>query len=55
MTRAGRGGRFTPVQVGLIALVVLVICVFVAFTKDVPFTSAFQVSAVFKNVAATLP
>jgi phospholipid/cholesterol/gamma-HCH transport system substrate-binding protein len=49
MTRAGRGGRFTPVQVGLIALVVLVICVFVAFTKDVPFTSAFQVSAVFKN------
>ena len=49
MTRAGRGGRFTPLQVGLIAIVVLVVCVFLAFTKDIPFTSSFEVSAVFKN------
>ena len=49
---AGRGAAAAsrPCEVGLIALVVLVSsCVFVAFTKDVPFTSAFQVSAVFKN------
>jgi phospholipid/cholesterol/gamma-HCH transport system substrate-binding protein len=49
MRRAGRGGRFSALQVGLIAVVVLVICVFLAFTKDIPFTSPFQVSAVFEN------
>jgi ABC-type transporter Mla subunit MlaD len=36
-------------QVGLVALVVLVICTFLAFSKDIPFTSPFQVSAVFED------
>jgi phospholipid/cholesterol/gamma-HCH transport system substrate-binding protein len=49
MRRAAQRGRFTAYQVGLIAIVLLVIAVFLAFTKDIPFTTPFQVSAVFEN------
>jgi phospholipid/cholesterol/gamma-HCH transport system substrate-binding protein len=49
MRRAPGRGRFTAFQVGLIAIVVLAICVFLAFSKDIPFTKPFQVSAVFEN------
>ena len=49
MRTARHGGRFTPLQVGLIALVVILIAVFLAFTKDVPFTRPFEVKAVFEN------
>jgi phospholipid/cholesterol/gamma-HCH transport system substrate-binding protein len=49
MRTARHGGRFTPLQVGLIALVVIVIAVFLAFTKDVPFTRPFELKAVFEN------
>ena len=49
MRTARHGGRFTPLQVGLIALVVILIAVFFAFTKDVPFTRPFEVKAVFEN------
>ena len=49
MRTARHAGRFTPLQVGLIALVVIVIAVFLAFTKDVPFTRPFELKAVFEN------
>jgi phospholipid/cholesterol/gamma-HCH transport system substrate-binding protein len=42
-------GRFTPVQAGLIALAVIVVLTLLAFTKDIPFTKPFEVSAVFEN------
>jgi len=41
--------RFTPYQVGLIALVVIVIAVFLGASKDIPFTRPFQLKAVFEN------
>ncbi len=49
MRTARHAGRFTPLQVGLIALVVIVIAVFFAFTKDIPFTRPFELKAVFEN------
>src|SRR5262245_1004510 len=42
-------GRFTPFQVGLIALVVILIFTYLGFTKDIPFTRPFEVSAIFEN------
>jgi phospholipid/cholesterol/gamma-HCH transport system substrate-binding protein len=42
-------GRFTPYQVGLIALVVIVIVTFLAFTKDIPFTKPYELKARFTN------
>lgn len=47
--RGGRRERFSAFQVGLIALVVLAIGAFLAFTKDVPFTKPFELKAVFEN------
>jgi ABC-type transporter Mla subunit MlaD len=41
--------RLTPYQVGLIALVVIVIAVFLGASKDIPFTRPFQLKAVFEN------
>jgi phospholipid/cholesterol/gamma-HCH transport system substrate-binding protein len=43
------GGRFTALQVGLIALVLIVIASFLAFTKDIPFTKPFELKARFEN------
>jgi phospholipid/cholesterol/gamma-HCH transport system substrate-binding protein len=42
-------GRFTPLQAGLIALGVLIVFSVLAFTKDIPFTQPYEVSAVFEN------
>jgi ABC-type transporter Mla subunit MlaD len=42
-------GRFTPFQAGLIALVVIVIFTYLGFSKDIPFTRPFEVSALFTN------
>lgn len=42
-------GRFTPFQAGLIALGILIVFTLLAFTKDIPFTKPFEVSAVFEN------
>jgi ABC-type transporter Mla subunit MlaD len=42
-------GRFSPFQVGLIALIVLVVGAFLGFSKDIPFTRPFEVKAVFEN------
>jgi phospholipid/cholesterol/gamma-HCH transport system substrate-binding protein len=38
-----------PVTIGLIALVIVVIAVFLGFTKDIPFTTPFEVKAVFQS------
>src|SRR5215210_8746949 len=44
--RRGPGSRFTPLQVGLIALV---IGTFLGASKDIPFTRPYQLKAVFEN------
>jgi phospholipid/cholesterol/gamma-HCH transport system substrate-binding protein len=41
--------RLTAYQVGLIALVVILIGVFLGASKDIPFTRPFQLKAVFEN------
>jgi virulence factor Mce-like protein len=53
-TRSRREGR-SPFAVGLIALVVIVILVFLGFTKDVPFTRPFEVKAVFRSSNSLRP
>jgi phospholipid/cholesterol/gamma-HCH transport system substrate-binding protein len=47
-TRRRREGR-SPFAVGVIALVVIAILVFLGFTKDIPFTTPYQVKAVFTS------
>jgi phospholipid/cholesterol/gamma-HCH transport system substrate-binding protein len=47
--RRVRGGRLSTFQIGLIALVVIVIGAFLAFTKDIPFTRPFELKATFEN------
>ncbi len=47
--RRSQQSRLTPYQVGLIALVVIVIGVFLGASKDIPFTRPFQIKAVFEN------
>jgi phospholipid/cholesterol/gamma-HCH transport system substrate-binding protein len=42
-------GRWTPYQAGLIALVVIVIATWFAFTKDIPFTNPYELKATFEN------
>jgi len=42
-------GRFSAFQAGLIALVVIVIVSFLAFTKDIPFTKPYELKARFTN------
>jgi phospholipid/cholesterol/gamma-HCH transport system substrate-binding protein len=43
------GGRFTPFQAGLVGLVLIVVCAYLGFTKDIPFTRPYELSAVFQN------
>jgi phospholipid/cholesterol/gamma-HCH transport system substrate-binding protein len=38
-----------PVMLGLIALIVVVVALFLGFTKDIPFTRPFEVKAVFQS------
>jgi phospholipid/cholesterol/gamma-HCH transport system substrate-binding protein len=42
-------GRFSKFQVGLVALVVIAIVTFLAFTKDIPFTKPYELKARFTN------
>ncbi len=42
-------GRFTPFQAGLMALVLIAIVTFLAFTKDIPFTKPYELKARFSN------
>jgi phospholipid/cholesterol/gamma-HCH transport system substrate-binding protein len=44
-----RGDRFTPLQAGVITLVVIVVLTFLGASKDIPFTSPFQLKATFEN------
>jgi phospholipid/cholesterol/gamma-HCH transport system substrate-binding protein len=44
-----RGNRLTAFQAGLIALVLILVGAYLGFTKDIPFTRPFEVSAVFRN------
>jgi ABC-type transporter Mla subunit MlaD len=39
----------TPVRVGLIAIVLIVILTFLAFSKDIPFTKPYELKATFEN------
>jgi phospholipid/cholesterol/gamma-HCH transport system substrate-binding protein len=41
--------RISAFQAGMIALVVILIATFLAFTKDVPFTKPFELRATFEN------
>jgi phospholipid/cholesterol/gamma-HCH transport system substrate-binding protein len=52
--RARRYGRFTPFQAGLIALLVIVIVTFLAFSKDIPFTKPYELKARFENAPPIL-
>jgi phospholipid/cholesterol/gamma-HCH transport system substrate-binding protein len=42
-------GRFSPFQVGLIALGLILVVTFLAFTKDIPFTKPYELKARFEN------
>ena len=42
-------GRLSAFQVGLIAVALIAIAVFLAFTKDIPFTKPFELKARFEN------
>ena len=53
-SRRRREGR-NPVTVGLIALVVVLVGVFLGFTKDIPFTRSFEVQAVFESANSLRP
>jgi phospholipid/cholesterol/gamma-HCH transport system substrate-binding protein len=44
-----------PVVIGVIALVVIVVLVFLGWTKDIPFTSPYEVNAVFQSANSIRP
>ena len=47
--------RLSPVQIGLIALAVVVAIAFLGFTKDIPFTRPYEVNAVFQSANSIRP
>lgn len=47
--RRVRRSRFSNLAVGLLALVVIVPVIYLAFTKHVPFTHGYRISAVFRS------
>jgi phospholipid/cholesterol/gamma-HCH transport system substrate-binding protein len=49
MARARRREGRSPFAVGMIAIVVIAILAFLGFTKDIPFTTPYQVKAVFTS------
>ena len=54
-TRTRRREGRSPFTVGLIALIVILILVFLGFTKDIPFTRPYQVKAVFQSSNSLRP
>jgi phospholipid/cholesterol/gamma-HCH transport system substrate-binding protein len=42
----------SPVAIGLIALAVILVLVFLGFTKDIPFTKPYEVNAVFESATS---
>jgi phospholipid/cholesterol/gamma-HCH transport system substrate-binding protein len=55
MARTRRRDPRSPFVVGLIALVLIAILVFLGFTKDIPFTRGYQVKAVFQSANGLRP
>lgn len=47
--RVRRDHRWSRYRVGVVALLVLVIPIYLAFTKDIPFTHGFRLNAVFES------
>jgi len=47
-----RSGRFSQVQVGLVAIVLIAVGTYFAFTKDIPFTRGYEMTAVFEDTSA---
>ena len=47
--------RLSPVTIGLIALAVVVVIVFLGFTKDIPFTKPYEINAVFQSANSIRP
>jgi phospholipid/cholesterol/gamma-HCH transport system substrate-binding protein len=52
---AGRRKKRSPVAIGIVALVVALIALFLGFTKDIPFTRPFEVKAVFQSANSIRP
>jgi virulence factor Mce-like protein len=50
-----RRRRRSPVLIGLIAVAVIAVLVFLGFTKDIPFTSPFEVKATFQSANSIRP
>ena len=55
MARTRRREGRSPFAVGVVALVVIAILVFLGFTKDIPFTRPYQVKAVFQSSNSLRP
>jgi ABC-type transporter Mla subunit MlaD len=53
--RTGRRAPRSPFAVGLVALVVISILVFLGFTKDIPFTRGYEIKAVFASSNSLRP
>src|SRR5687768_7467403 len=51
----GRRRPRSPVAIGLIALVVIGVLVFLGWTKDIPFTQPYEVNAVFESANSIRP
>jgi phospholipid/cholesterol/gamma-HCH transport system substrate-binding protein len=49
MRKVRHGPRISAFQAGLIALAVIAVGVYLAFSRDIPFTRPFEVTAVFEN------
>jgi virulence factor Mce-like protein len=52
--RSRRRGR-SPVTIGIIAIVIAAIALFLGFTKDIPFTKPFELNAVFQSANSIRP
>jgi ABC-type transporter Mla subunit MlaD len=49
MRLGGKRHRLSAFQAGLLAIVLLVAGIYLGFTKDIPFTRSYELSAVFEN------
>jgi phospholipid/cholesterol/gamma-HCH transport system substrate-binding protein len=49
MRRGQPRSRFTPFGAGLVAVIVIVVGAWLGFSKDIPFTTPYQLKAVFEN------
>jgi phospholipid/cholesterol/gamma-HCH transport system substrate-binding protein len=50
-----RRRRRSPVAIGLVALAVIAVLIFLGFTKDIPFTTPYEVNAVFESANSIRP